>query len=213
MIAEQGRVEGIPALEAGEFDRAYQLLSRARSAVDWLGGAVEDADEIRHAADEAAVFNDLCPESLEDLLAEAGRKDEAEWTSNFDKLYKGRYYLFDSIIVSAPAKGSGGAYEIGYVVFPPGEASRFGEGGFARPDRFARIDLAGFELLESTGPSKGDHVTFGARLRAIVYDGERKQWMVQLEPKSGVFITHTGALRAIGWPGPESVEVPQEDQP
>jgi hypothetical protein len=212
LIIERGRVEGIPALEAGEFDRAYQLLSEARSAVDHLGGAVEDADKIRQAADEAAVFNDLCPESLENLLAEAGR-DRAEWASNFEKLYKGRFYLFDSIIVSAPAKGSGGAYEIGYVVFPPGEASRFGEGGFARPDRFARIDLAGFELLESTGPSKGDHVTFGAKLRAIDYDGERKQWMVQLERKGGVFITHTRALTSIGWPEPESVELPKEDQP
>jgi hypothetical protein len=213
LIIEQGRIEGIPALEAGEFDRAYQLLSEARAAVDHLGGAVEDADKIRQAADEAAVFNDLCPESLENLLAEVGRKDRAEWESNFDKLYKGRYYLFDSIIVSAPANGSGGAYEIGYVVFPPGEASRFGEGGIARPDRFAGIDLAGFELLDPARTAKGDHVTFGAKLRAITYDGERKQWMVQLERKSGVFITHTRALMALGWPEPESVELPKEDQP
>jgi hypothetical protein len=214
LIIEQGRVEGIPALEAGEFDRAYQLLSKARSAVDHLGGAVEDADKIRQAADEAAVFNDLCPDSLEKLLAKAGRSSDPDaWASEFDTLYKGHFYLFDSIIVSAPAPGSGGAYEIGYMVFPPGEASRFGDGGLARPDRFAGIDLAGFELLDLARPAKGDHVTFGAKLRAITYDGERKQWMVQLEPKSGVFITHTRALMALGWPEPEGVELPKEDQP
>jgi hypothetical protein len=213
LIAERGRVEGIPALEGGDFDRAYQLLSAARSAVDALGGAVEDADEIRQAADEAAIYVDLCPESLEDLLAEAGRTNPEAWAAKFDTLYKGRYYLFDSFILSAPQKGGAGAYEIAYVVFPPGEASRFGDGGLARPDRFARVDLAGFELFEQTPPTKAAHVTFGAKLHSVVYDNEHKQWMVHLEPKGGVFITHYGALRAIGWPDPGMVELPQEDQP
>ena len=35
----------------------------------------------------------------------------------------------------------------------------------------------------------------------------RNQWVIRLEPKSGVFITHTKALEAIGWQsGPEVVE-------
>ena len=106
-----------------------------------------------------------------------------------------------------------GAYEIAYVVFPPGEASRFGDGRLPEPDRFARIDLAGFEPIETAQPARGVHLTFGAKLRSIVYDTERKQWVVRLEPKRGAFITHQRALQAIGWPAPEMVEVPREDQP
>ena len=37
--------------------------------------------------------------------------------------------------------------------------------------------------------------------------------MVRLEPRSGVFITHTGPSRPCGWPDPETVELPKEDQP
>src|SRR5262249_13389827 len=75
LVAERGRTEGIPALDEGKFDKAYQLLSAAKTAVDALGGAVEDAEAIRHAAAEAALFVNRCPRSVEDLLAEAGRTD------------------------------------------------------------------------------------------------------------------------------------------
>ena len=215
LIAERGRDEGIPALEAGEFDHAFQLLKEARSAVEGLGGAVDRADEIIQAAKEAAVFVDLCPESLEDLLAKAGRPGSEDWESKFDKLYKGRYYLFDTFILATPEQGGGGAYELGYVVFPPGEATRFGDPGQARPDRFARIDLSDFELFtQASVPSpRGDPVTFGAKLLSIARDPERKHWVVRLQPDSGVRITHQGALKASGWPDPESVELPKEEQP
>jgi hypothetical protein len=212
-VIERGRVEGIPALDEGEFDRAHQLLSAAKAALDTLGGGDEDAEEIRHAAKEAAIFVDLCPDKLEDMLAEAGRTDPDAWSSKFDTHYKGRSYLFDTIIESTPEESDTGAYQIAYVVFPPGEASRFGEGGLPRPDRFARIDLAGFELLEQNRLVKDARVTFGARLRAIVYDSEQKQWVVRLEPESGVFIKHYRALQASGWPAVETAEVPREDMP
>ena len=209
-LIEQGMKEGIPALEAGEFDRAFQLLSRARSAVDSLGGAVEEAETIRQAADEARVFNDLCSDSLEELLAKAGRTDG--WEADFNTLYKGHYYIFDTVIEKTP-DARGGTYEIGYAVLPPGEASRFVNGGIPGADRLGRVDLTGFELFEVARPMKDAHVTFGAKLRGLVYDGERRQWMVQVEPRSGVFITHTRALLTIGWPEVESVELPKEDQP
>jgi hypothetical protein len=213
-IIERGKVEGIPALEAGEFDRAHQLLSAARSAVEALGGAVAEADEIRQAADEAAIFNNLCSTSLEELLAEAGRASDPEsWASTFDALYKGRSCLFDTFIEFTPEDSESGAYELGYVVFPPGEASRFGDGGVSPPDRFARIDLRGFEAIEQSGLKREARVTFGARLQSIVYDSGRKYWVVRLEPKSGVFITHHGALVAIGRKDLDMVEIPREDQP
>ena len=76
LIAEKGRLEGIPALEQGDFDKAHNLLSAARKAVDALGGGVEDAEEIRDAADEAEILVNLCIQKLEDLLAEATPTEE-----------------------------------------------------------------------------------------------------------------------------------------
>ena len=211
-IAERGRSEGIPALERGDFDLAYQLLSAARSAVNALGGAVEGAAEIQQAASEAAVFNDLCPEPLEELLEQAGRASaRGDWETNLEKLYRGRYFLFDTTVVATPADG--GRYEIAYTVFPAGEASRFGDGNLPLPDRYARIDLTGFRLFELAEPAKGARIAFGAKLRSIDYESEAKQWVVRIEPEGGAFITHTEALRAIGWPSPQMVELPKEDQP
>jgi hypothetical protein len=97
------------------------------------------------------------------------------------------------------------------VVFPPGESTRFVDAG--RPDKYALIDLAGFELFEMGRPGKESRVTFGAKLRSMEYDSEQKHWVVRLEPKSGVFIQHYRALQVIGWPDPDMVLVPQEDMP
>ncbi len=209
-VVERGRDEGIPALEEGDFDRANQLLSAARDAVDTLGGAVNGADEIRAAADEADLFVNLCSETLEDLLARAGRSDPDAWQSEFDTLYKGRSCLFDTTIVSTPAEGG---YEIAYIVFPPGEASRFGDAGLALPDRYARIDLEGFELFEQAHYVLNAHVTFGAKIRSLDYDAAKKHWVIRLDPKSGRFIRHHKALEASGWPSPEAAQVPTEDMP
>jgi hypothetical protein len=213
LIIERGKVEGIAALEDGDFDRANQLLSAARSAVDALGGHVTDADEIRQAADEASIFVNICPKTLEELLAEAVRTNPEAWASTFDSLYKGRACVFDTIIESTPEESESGSYELAYVVFPPGEASRFGDGRNPPSEPFARIDLAGFEAIEKAGLKRGDHITFGAKLQSIVYDAGRKHRVVRLEPKSGVVITHQRALLAIGWPSPQTVDLPQEDQP
>ena len=176
MIIERGRDEGLPALDAGEFDRAYQLLSAAKAAVDALGGVGEDADKIRDAAKEAAIFVNLCPDTLEDMLAEAGRIDPDAWASKFETLYKGRSYIFDTFIESTPQDGDTGAYEIAYVVFPPGEASRFGDGGLARPDRFARDRPRRLRAASSmTGPNPGTRQSPSARSsQSIVYDAEQR---------------------------------------
>ncbi len=101
-LAYVGRTEGIPALDEGKFDKANQLLSAAREAVDSLGGAVEDADKIRHAADEAAMFVNLLSDPLESLLDEASRTSPQAWASRFDTLYKGRSVIIDATITATP---------------------------------------------------------------------------------------------------------------
>jgi hypothetical protein len=209
--AERGRTEGILALDEGNFDRAYQLLSAAKKAVDALGGGVEDADKIRQAADEAALFVDLCNRSLEDLFDEAKRTDSGTWATRFDTLYKGRSILIDSQIAAEPEPGGSSAYVLAYRVFPPGEASDFREPR-ATSKPYADIDLAGFELFELARPKVGHQVTFGAKLASLRYEGEGDRWVVGLDPKSGVFILHRGALEALGWPVPKVTDEPAEGQ-
>ncbi len=175
MIAEEGRLKGIPALDEGNFDKAYQLLSAAKAAVDYLGGAVEDADAIKSAADEAEVFVNLCSRSLEDLLTEAGRTSPDVWRSRFDALYKGQYIVFDTHILAQPVPGKSPVYELEYMVFPLGEASSFRRTDLAKPELYGRIDLTGFQLFEPAGLKVGDRVTFGAKLASFEYDFERRQ--------------------------------------
>jgi hypothetical protein len=214
LIVERGRTDGIPALEEGDFDKANQLLSAARKAVDALGGADEEADAIRHAADEAAIFVDLIARPLEDLLAEAGRMSPDAWASQFKLLYKGRAILIDSEIVAAPEPGGKGQYEIQYTILPPGEQASFRPGADARPDRIGVFDFTGFQLFELAQPRAGTRVPFGARLASFEYDGLRNCWIVRLEPKSGVFIKHTKALLSLGWPSATEMDtVGQAFQP
>ncbi len=56
-------------------------------------------------------------------------------------------------------------------------------------------------------------MTFGARLDSFRFDATNEVWWVGLEPDSGVFITHTKALEAIGFPGGARADVPAESQP
>lgn len=207
-VAELGRVEGIPALEAGDFDRAHQLLAPAKQAVDALGGQVEDADRIRQAADEAALYVNLAGQGLEDMLDEAARASTPkDWAGRFNDRYKGRGVLFDTKIQATPAEPAG-RYKIEYVVLPTEDAGSFRAGG-ARPERSAEVDLRGFELFDLAGPKVGDHVIFGARLAALEYDAESRGWVVRLEPKSGLFVQFHKALDALGWPEPDQSVAPE----
>src|SRR5205823_2632769 len=110
-----GRTEGISALQEGKFDKAYQLLSAAKEAVDSLGGAVEDADTIRQAAREASIFVDLVPDTLESLLEEAGRTSRQAWATKFDTLYKGHAVIIDAQLIATPDT-EGGRYDLDYRV-------------------------------------------------------------------------------------------------
>jgi len=191
-VAAVGRTEGIPALEEGKFDKAYQYLASARDAVDALGGNVEGAEEIRHAADEASIFVDLLSDSLETLLEEAARTRPQDWGARFDNLYKGRSVIIQATIIATPGSAGASRYELDYVVLPPGE----GQG----EQRFARLDISELEALTLAQPKVGDHVTFGARLASFQYDTERESFMIRFEPKSGVSIRYSKALEVLGWP-------------
>lgn len=207
-IAERGRSEGIPALEAGEFDRAYQLLAPAKRAVDGLGGEIEGADRIRQAADEADLYVNLATAGLEEMLDEAHRKTAEPCAPIFAQLYKGRGVVFDTRIKATP-DGPVRRYEIDYVVLPTEQAASFRAGGL-RPAATGRIDFTGFELFELAKPATGDHIVFGARLAGFRYDASANEWVVSLEPKSGLFVQFHKALESLGWPEEIEAETPDE---
>ncbi len=211
-IAETALEQGLPALDEGRFDTAHQLLSAGARAVEALGGAVEGADAIRQGAREAAIYASRLSEPLEAILAEAGSQQEpAEWPSRFATVYKGRSIILRATVTAVPDADGKGGYDIDYRVFQAGEG--------IKPDRFGRIDLTGFKLFEEAKPKVGDEVTFGARLDSFALDTggglpadtRSDQWLVGLEPGSGVFMRHPKALQALGWPDPEAPE--EEPQP
>jgi hypothetical protein len=209
-IVKIGRTEGIRALDEGDFDKAFQLLAAAKSAVNGLGGAVEGAEDVLQAADESAIFVNLITRDLGELLDEAGRTDPITWESRFDSLYKGRSIVVDSIITAVPDGAKSTRYELLFRALPPGEASKRD----GRPDRVGEIDLTGFQLLELAGRPIGERVIFGATLASFKRDSESGTWLVGLEPKSGVFIEHSKALDSFGRqeePPPSAQAL--EDQP
>jgi hypothetical protein len=194
-IAERGRTEGLKALDAGEFDKARDLLNRARRAVDGMRGEFRGAEEIRQGAEEADLIADLVDEPLERLLDQAARVGPEEWALAFDRQYKGRGILLDVHIVGPAA---GGGFELDYRVLARGPNG----------PRVARIDTAGFKLLELAHPKPGDGLIFGARLGSFRLDGDA--WRITLQPDSGVIMTHPRALEALGWP---SFRAGKEDRP
>ena len=146
------------------------------------------------------------------MLAEAQRTDPEAWASKFDPLYKGRSYIFDTPGRGrADGRGLRGLTRSITWSSPRARRAASAMAAWPRPDRFAHIDLTGFELFELAHPAKGNSVTFGAKLASFRFDNDKNHWVVQLEPKSGVFMTHPRALEALGWPAAELIDPPAEE--
>ena len=197
-IAEEGRLQGLPALDAGQFDSAQQYLSEASRAVDSLGGQVEGADDIRQGAREAAIYTNLVPDSLESILADASA-DPKDRDSKFGTLYQGRSIIIDAVIVATP-EDKEGRYEVDYRIIPTSEGSK----------RVGRLDLSHFHLFEDSKRKVGDHVIFGARLSSLSLDSVGNDWLFGVDPDSGVYMTHSKALESFGWPGETQVDVEED---
>ncbi len=188
---EVGRIEGIPALERGDFDIAHRLLSRADRAVRALGGEVSGAEEIRQAASEAAIVVDLVAAPLEALLDERARLSDDEWLALFRSSYQNRSILLEARVLPQREWPRTDVPELDYRILTPGPT---------RP-RQGRIDLEGFLLFLETPPepNTAEPLRFGARLSGLTFDAQESAWLFQLQPESGVFITRVGVLNAMGW--------------
>lgn len=174
LVAEAGRIEGIPALDAGDFDTAHRKLAPAARAVRAMGGQYEGGDAILQAAEEAAILVQHSSRSLEEIMDEAARaEDEKAWQARFNDLYKGRTVIFDS-------------NEVKYRILARRGTNNIRQG---------RIDIAGIRILESSPPQKGrSNAIFGARMASFTL--EDGVWVLKFEPASVVVMTHWKALRA-----------------
>lgn len=185
-VAQLGRTEGLTLLKSGKFDEAKKILGEAAAAYEEMGDRTEVAREIIQASHEAAIFADLAGHPLDEMLDRyaAGGEGEAE----FNALDKNRSIIIESRINKTP--DDGGIYDLDYrIAIGPGPDS-------ARPP--GRIDVSGLSLLKNLKPSLGDQVLIGARITGFeLKDGE---WLVKLDPESGVLMTNWDALGTIGWP-------------
>jgi DNA-directed RNA polymerase subunit RPC12/RpoP len=205
-LAEQSLAEGRAAKERGDVINARLKLNTAADALEKLGA--DTAASVRQEANEAAILADM-DYLLEEIIADAARSKTAEaWEDRFKSRYKGRAILIDSEI-TVPKDAPKGTYEIPYRVF---------EGPSGKPYQ-GKIDLKGFQLLESKTFKPGDPpITFGARLAGVSL-GADGVWKITLEADSGVFMNDRKGLAAAiphspedNWPASENA-VTEEPAP
>lgn len=185
-LAQLGRTQGMELLKSGKFDEAKKILADAASAYAEMNDRTEVAREIQQASREAAILADLVGRPLEEILDRyaAGGEGKAE----FESLEKDRSIIIESRITSTP--DNGGVYDIDYrIAVGPGPDS-------ARP--LGRLDLSSLILLKNLKPELGDQLLIGLRIQG--FELTDSQWLVKVDPQSGVLMTNWDALATIGWP-------------
>lgn len=188
-VAEINRAEGLAALDRGAFDEAKNKLRRAADAYKALGATDETAIQAIQMADEATILADLSRADLKQIVEEVARKGDSDGPGHFDTMYRGQACVFDQTVASGSRAGS--PLQLDYRIF-------VGQGPKAA--KVGRIDLEGFHLFEDKDIRPGQRVLFGARLKSIrLQDGE---WLVSLEPDSGVIMTNFKALQTINMGDP-----------
>ncbi len=195
-VVEAGRTRGLDALDAGRFDEAKDLLSKAAYAARKLGDQVEGAEEVRQGALEAAIYADLLPETLETILDEAAGGSLDDHAALLNSRYVGRSLLLDGVAEEDPADPK--RLVLDYVVLPPSGGTRRG-----------RISLTGLDLIEKTRVTPGQRISCGARLASLERP-EGQDWRFRLQPDSGVLLTHPSSLDALGFSGEVPAEPPRE---
>jgi hypothetical protein len=123
------------------------------------------------------------------MLEEANPDEASGWSHRFASLYKGKAYIIEATVLAVPGQNGASEYDLDYRILPKGEWS-------GRRPRIGRIDLAHFKLFEDLQPKLGTHLVFGARLASYTLDFHRDEWLVGLEPDSGVVLLHQKAVAA-----------------
>lgn len=174
---------GREALEQGKLRLAANELTAAENLrvryPDVLGAA--ERRQLRQLQREAQLLADLLAEPLDDVLSLAAERteiDEKEWQAEFDARYKGRAVLFDDEV-----RNEGAGFRL--ATYP-----------FSVRGRPAQVSLTDLQLLRGLPLDGSKRLLLGARLASVRLEAGGN-WVVHLEPDSGVLITDMTGVRAV----------------
>lgn len=178
----QKTTEARQALAAGNFQLAVAALDAARTASDQLQGVLfaEELRQLRQLHRQAALLADLLDQPLGDILHQAvASADEQDWQAIFARRYRGRAVVFEAEV----RRDASGRYHLGYAL-----------AAGQQPATLEMSDLALLALLPLDAPVR---LLFGGRLASIRRE-RFGEWVVRLEPDSGVLLTDTDAVVGLG---------------
>lgn len=208
---ESSLAAGRKAFAAGDLAAAESALATAGQAARGLGGQTPPERWALQLEREIALWTNLAPNPLEELLLNPQMSDrdrQQDWVAKFQEEYGGRTLIFDIWVEKrlaavepadpGPADNPG---EPGVVVeaemLPVVVASWNLSVGRTR----VALDLANQPLLIDLPLNEPRRVICGARLVGIrpptVAD---RPWLIELDPKSFALLTQVGPFRLQGWP-------------
>lgn len=172
---------GQRALSQGKFQVAFEEAKKAEKIRADFPDTVSLAErrQVTHLYRQAALFTDLLPESLNEILrhaADLAELDDVEWQEHFKGRYANRSLIFDDEV---RREAAGGYQLLGSAFFVRGKP--------------VRLDLANVQLLHALPLDKPQRVLFGVRLHSIALE-PGGVWVVRFEPDSGVLLTEAGPV-------------------
>jgi hypothetical protein len=182
----QGGDAGVPTLKE-RLARGHKLLTEGsfRLAMEEMNPAARPLDlspldgaerrRWRQVQRQAALFADLLPEPLEDIIRHGAGVKEQEWQADFRHRFLGKALVLDAEFRKPP----GGTWEVLYPLF-------HGQ------DR-ARLIVADLKILESVPSAEPLRLVVGVRLASVRLENPGPAWVVRFEPDSGVFVTDSTA--------------------
>jgi hypothetical protein len=177
-------------LGLGQFHEAVRELDEALALLQKHPDALSGTERRRlvQMHREARVYVDLLSESVEEILLQAAAEtDDREWQAAFADRYQGKSVIFHSGI----HRDSSNHWTLDYDVFIGG--------------RRARIDWENLRLLRSLSLNGSERLLLGVRL-ANVEPEAGANWVVRLQPDSGVLLTDADALATVYSRPPEGID-------
>jgi hypothetical protein len=155
--------------------RGYLADGMFRLAADELRGDAGDLtpDDKRHWRQlkrEAELLADLSAEPIEDILRHAAGVPEREWQADFPRRYRGKAFVFDTLI----RQTANGKLQCTYA--------------FPGPEKIC-LEIDNLELLRRLPLDQPRRVLFGMRLASVRLEPPGPAWVVRFEADSGVFLT------------------------
>jgi hypothetical protein len=208
-VGMRAYAEGDFATTKAQLGEALRLLGLLQWPARWLGRTTRYARELRaerlrdggisveQAYREAAICEDLLTASLQEMVRDTARAlrraGPEDAKAQFESRYRGQAVIFDTTLTPSAA-GSGPTIPLLLKV----------------DDWLFRVDTAALDVLRNMPGDDPHRVIFGARLDTLAEgDAGGREWLIRLQPSSGVLFTYAPSMERLGW----SVRRPFELEP